>query len=72
LFRSSEVDEFNSEQIPTESNPSPIQEQPQNNYQQTTSDERENQSLRITIKFLDETQKEILANPNDTIFNVKQ
>jgi len=43
-----------------------------NNYQQTTSDEIENQSLRITIKFLNETQKEILANPNDTISKVKQ
>lgn len=83
LFRSSDVDEFNSEQIPiiTESNTSQIQEPLQcnninsietNNYQQTTSDEIENQSLRIIIKFLNETQKEILANPNDTISKVKQ
>jgi hypothetical protein len=84
LFRSSEIDEFNSEQIPitTESNISQIQEQLQrnnninpieiNNYQQATSDESDNQSLKITIKFLNDTQKEISANLNDTISKVKQ
>jgi len=34
--------------------------------------ESENQSLKIIIKFLNETQKEVLANPNDTISKVKQ
>ncbi len=78
LFRSSEVDEFNSEQIPTtaESNTAEILEQPPcditNNDQQTTSNDQDNQSLRIIIKFLNDTRKEISANPNDTISKVKE
>lgn len=78
LFRSSEVDEFNSEQIPiaTESNNTQILEQQPcdttNNDQQTTSDDRDNQSLRIIIKFLNDTRKEISASPNDTISKVKE
>jgi hypothetical protein len=82
LFRSSETDEFNSEQIPIpaesnntqvpeyqESNTNPIET---NNHQQTTSDEGENQSFKIVIKFLNDTRKEISANPNDTISKIKQ
>jgi len=38
----------------------------------STSIEGEDQSLRITIKFLNETQKIILANPNDTISKIKR
>ncbi|CAF0771851.1 unnamed protein product [Adineta steineri] len=73
---SSEIDEFNSDQIPIvpelkqqSSNTNPIET---NNHQQTTSDERENQSLKIIIKFLNDTRKEISANPNDTISTIKQ
>lgn len=76
LFRSSENEEFNSEQIPlaTELNNIQISEQHQcsNINQQTTSDEGENPLLRITIKFLNDTRKEISANSNDTISKIKQ
>jgi len=70
-----------SEQIPisTESNVSPIQESQSNNHinlnesiSQSPSIEGEDQSLRITIKFLNETQKSIVANPNDTISKLKR
>ncbi|CAF0863277.1 unnamed protein product [Rotaria sordida] len=79
---SSDIDEFNSEQIPlvTESNTTEIQQSQCshtnsieiNHQQQTTSNEQETQSLRITIKFLNDTKKEIIANPNDTISKIKQ
>ena len=45
---------------------SPDDEQP------TTSDERENQSIQIIIKFLNDTRKEVSVNLNDTILKVKQ
>lgn len=45
---------------------------PTNNDQPITSDEQENQSIRITIKFLNDTRKEISANLNDTILKVKE
>jgi hypothetical protein len=70
-----------SEQTPisTESNVSPIQESPSNNninlnesISSSPSIEGEDQSLRITIKFLNETQKSIVANPNDTISKLKR
>ncbi|CAF3026343.1 unnamed protein product [Rotaria sp. Silwood2] len=79
---SSDVDEFNSEQIPlvTESNITQIQQSEcrhtnsvdTNNQQQTTSNEEESESLKIIIKFLNDTKKEILANSNDTISKIKQ
>jgi hypothetical protein len=70
-----------SEQTPisTESNVSPIQESQSNNninlnesIAQSPSIDGEDQSLRITIKFLNETQKSIVANPNDTISKLKR
>ncbi|CAF2040968.1 unnamed protein product [Rotaria magnacalcarata] len=74
---SSENDEYMYEQTPTsvESNTSQTQESPLDPNEsefQIATDEQEDQSLRITIKFLNETQKSILANANDTIFKVKR
>ncbi|CAF3959384.1 unnamed protein product, partial [Rotaria magnacalcarata] len=73
---SSENDEYMYEPTPTsvESNTSQTQESPLDPNEsefQIATDEQEDQSLRITIKFLNETQKSILANANDTIFKVK-
>lgn len=67
FFRSSEIDDFRSEQTPItpESNINPIQQSHQ-------SIEGEDQSLSLTIKFLNETQKIISANPNDTISKIKR
>jgi len=62
-IESSEVEEFLPEQIPVSS---------ESIQQSHESIEEENQSLRIIIKFLNETQKIILANPNDTISKVKR
>ncbi|CAF4252848.1 unnamed protein product, partial [Rotaria magnacalcarata] len=74
---SSENDEYMYEPTPTsvESNTSQTQESPLDPNEsefQIATDEQEDQSLRITIKFLNETQKSILANANDTIFKVKR
>ncbi|CAF1127897.1 unnamed protein product [Adineta steineri] len=65
-IESSEVDEFLSEQTPISTQSNPI------NLNESTSIEGEDQSLRITIKFLNETQKSIIANSNDTIYKVKR
>jgi multidrug efflux pump subunit AcrB len=42
------------------------------NIDSISSSTEEDQSLRITIKFLNETQKIILANSNDTISKIKR
>ena len=39
---------------------------------QTKTMSNENQILTINIKFLNETQKSILAHPNDTISKIKR
>ncbi|CAF0774741.1 unnamed protein product [Adineta ricciae] len=75
---SSEVDEFICEQTPVANRTSEQQTNDSNlvqvdtNQQTTSSNEQENQSLNIVIKFLDDTRKEITANPNDTISKIKQ
>lgn len=78
LFSSSEIDEFNGEStnLNTESETSPrlaaTESIPVINDPPTTSDEREDQSIQIIIKFLNDTRKEISANLNDTILKVKE
>ncbi|CAF1028994.1 unnamed protein product [Rotaria sordida] len=83
-IESNENDELMNEQISisTESNTNQIQQYQSNNIinsneiisQITTieEEEEEDQSLRITIKFLNDTQKSIIANPNDTISKIKR
>jgi len=62
----SEPEEFHCEQ-PTVT---PIQEQIP--CEHLSSDDKDSESIQITIKFLNETRKDIVANPNDTISKVKQ
>lgn len=76
---SSENDEFVAEQVSSTVEPTNTQSQcrqtnPTNidDHQQSTSNENDDQTLRVIIKFLNETRKEILANPNDTISKLKQ
>ncbi|CAF3247457.1 unnamed protein product [Rotaria socialis] len=79
---SSENDEFNAEQIPLVPESTSIQTEQSQCIQpdsvetiideSTAVEENESPSLRIIIKFLNDTKKEILANPNDTISKLKQ
>ncbi|CAF3740348.1 unnamed protein product [Rotaria sp. Silwood1] len=78
-IESNENDEQTS--ISIESNTNQIQQNESNNNiinsnesisQITTNEGEENQILRITIKFLNDTQKSIIANQNDTILKIKR
>lgn len=76
LFRSSETDEFIGERFTPTSATAPEQPQPSAvetpPTEQPTADHEENSSMTVIIKFLNDTRKEILAHPNDTISKIKQ